>query len=263
MTEPRGPAASSSEAVPSGGKYVYCVTRLDGPRDFGEIGGARRVYTVHHRDLAAVVSDAPAAREASRERRREHELVNEIVTREYPAVPLAFGTVCRTEEDVAELLRSTYEPLADVLERVRDKMEFELKVLWDRERVAERVEREDPEICRLLDDIDRHSDTSTYYSRQELDRLVRAAVEAAGNRYAAELLEWFKPAVAACRSDQTSGDRVLLSVAFLVDRDGERAFDERVRGAARRYADVLTLRCTGPRPPHTFASVRLTLQRGD
>ena len=38
-----------------GGKYVYCIIRLDRARDFGEIGigGQQRVYTVLHEDLAA------------------------------------------------------------------------------------------------------------------------------------------------------------------------------------------------------------------
>src|SRR6185295_1703102 len=44
------------------GKYVYCIIRSSDEREFGPIGigeGGNRVYTVHHRDLAAVVSDTP------------------------------------------------------------------------------------------------------------------------------------------------------------------------------------------------------------
>ena len=51
----------SATTTDAGGKYVYCIIRHEEPRDFGEIGigGSSRVYTVHHRDLAAVVSDTP------------------------------------------------------------------------------------------------------------------------------------------------------------------------------------------------------------
>jgi hypothetical protein len=264
MSDPLRPAAAPSGAVPAAGKYVYCITRLDRPRDFGELGaaGTRRVYTVHHRDLAAVVSDAAgAAPDPTRENLLEHELVNEVVMREGTVLPVSFGTVVRSEEDVTELLRSRYEPLADRLERVRDKVEFGLRVFWDRERVAERVEREDPEIVRVLEEIDRNVDTSTYYSRRELERLLRAAVEAAGNRYAAEVREALKQVTAACQSTKAQGDEVLLNAAFLIARDRERAFEEQVRELGHRYADVLTFKCSGPWPPYSFASVRVG--RGD
>ena len=42
------------------GKYVYCIIKSPKERDFGQIGigdGSNPVYTVHFRDLAAVVSE--------------------------------------------------------------------------------------------------------------------------------------------------------------------------------------------------------------
>jgi len=263
MSEAPHTAAAPAGPTPAA-KYLYCIVRLDRPCDFGELGrgGARRVYTVHHRDLAAVVSDAAGvAADPTRENVLEHERVTEVAMREGAVLPVSVGTVVRSEEDVTELLRSRYEPLAARLERVRERVEMELVVLWDRERVAEQVEREDPEIVRILEEIDRNVDTSTYYSRRELDRLRRAAVEAAGNRYAAEVREALRPVSAACQRSASGGDDVLLAAAFLIDRAGVRAFEERVALLGRRFAGLLTLRCGGPWPPYSFASVRVA--RGD
>ena len=44
------------------GKYVYCIIKTDTPREFGSVGiGGRgdRVYTVHYKEFAAVVSNCP------------------------------------------------------------------------------------------------------------------------------------------------------------------------------------------------------------
>src|SRR5688572_20032190 len=126
-------------ANPEGGKYVYCIIRLDRPRDFGEIGigGSKRVYTVHYRDLAAVVSDTPIViYDPTRENVLAHEFVNETVMREFTVIPMSFGTVFRSEDDVSELLRSTYQAFSDVLVKMQDKIEFGLKVLWDRDKVV-------------------------------------------------------------------------------------------------------------------------------
>src|SRR5437899_6660486 len=94
-----------------GGKYVYCIIRSDRQRDFGSIGigGGQTVYTIAYHDLAAVVSDTPIViYDPTRENVLAHEFVNETVMREHTVIPMSFGTVFRSEEDVTELLRSTY-----------------------------------------------------------------------------------------------------------------------------------------------------------
>src|SRR5215211_3805249 len=101
------------------GKYVYCIIKSPKPREFGQIGigeGTNSVYTVHFGELAAVVSDTPIRiYDPTRENVLAHEFVNETVMREYTVIPMSFGTLFRSEEDVGELLRSTYQAFSDVL----------------------------------------------------------------------------------------------------------------------------------------------------
>src|SRR6476620_11461646 len=148
--------ALSPELTPAagidGGKYVYCIVRSERQREFGTIGigGGQRVFTVAYNNLAAVVSDTPIRiYDPTRENVLAHELVNETVMREYTVIPMSFGTIFRTREDINELLRSTYRAFDDVLDKMRDKIEFGLKVLWDREKVIDRLEEDDEEIRRL------------------------------------------------------------------------------------------------------------------
>src|SRR2546430_6102404 len=104
--------SAATESVPTEGKYVYCIIRNDRSKEFGEIGigGAARVYTVSHNDLAAVVSDTPIGiYDPTRENVLAHEFVNETVMREFTLIPMSFGTVFRSESDFVTLLRSTYQ----------------------------------------------------------------------------------------------------------------------------------------------------------
>src|SRR6478672_6611199 len=139
MTEPQT-VRTETPPIPQpavDGKYVYCIIRLDKPKDFGSvgIGGGQRVYTVHYRDLAAIVSDTPLViYDPTREHVLAHEFVNETVMREFTVIPMSFGTVFRSEDDVTELLRSTYQAFSDVLDKMQDKIEFGLKILWDRDK---------------------------------------------------------------------------------------------------------------------------------
>ena len=147
--------------------------RSDRQRDFGAIGigGGQKVFTVAFQDLAAVVSDTPIViYDPTRDNVLAHEFVNETVMKEFTVIPMSFGTVFRSEDDVTELLRSTYQAFSDVLDKMQDKIEFGLKVLWDREKVISNIERENDEIRRLKDEISRHTATSTYFARMQLGR---------------------------------------------------------------------------------------------
>src|SRR6478609_753148 len=249
-----------------GGKYVYCIVRTDRQRDFGTIGigGGQRVFTVAYNDLAAVVSDTPIViYDPTRENVLAHEFVNETVMKEFTVIPMSFGTVFRSEDDVTELLRSTYQAFSDVLDKMRDKIEFGLKILWDRERVIATLEQENDEIRRLKDEISRHTASSTYFARMQLGRLIEGALEEMGTRYVADIHEALKPAAVASRSNKPIGDRMILNAAFLVDRAQEQTFDERVKETSRRYEDVLSFKYSGPWPPYNFVNIKLKLEKAD
>jgi hypothetical protein len=264
QSEQVAPSETGLETGQQGGKYVYCIIRLDRPRDFGEIGigGQHRVYTVQHEDLAAVVSDTPIViYDPTRENVLAHEFVNETVMREFTVIPMSFGTVFRSEEDVSELLRSTYRAFTDVLDKMQDKIEFGLKVLWDRDKVMEQIERENDEIRRLKDEITRNVASSTYFARMQLGRLVEAAMEEASNRYVTDVHEALRPVAVASRSNKVIGDRMIMNAAFLVERSREREFDEKVKDVGRRYESSLTFKYTGPWPPYNFVNIKLKLEK--
>jgi hypothetical protein len=252
-------------AILEEGKYVYCIIKSPRPREFGQIGigeGTNSVYTVHFGGLAAVVSDTPIRiYDPTRENVLAHEFVNETVMREYTVIPMSFGTLFRTEEDIVELLKSTYQAFDDVLEKMKDKIEFGLKVLWDRERVISSIEAQNEEIRRLRDEINRNAQSSTYFARMQLGRLVETALEEAGNTYVRDIHETLKPAAVASRSNKPIGDRMILNAAFLVDRDRERAFDEAVKEISLAYEDLLTFKYTGPWPPYNFVNIKLKLEK--
>ena len=256
---------SGKGTVVDGGKYVYCIIRLDKPREFGNIGigeGANSVYSVHYRDLVAVVSDTPIViHEPTRENVLAHELVNETVMREFSVIPMSFGTVFRSEEDVSELLRSTYQAFTDVLDKMQDKIEFGLKILWDRDKVIAEIERTNEEIRRLKDEITRNTQSSTYFARMQLGRLVEAALEISSNQYVADVHETLKQVAVASRSNKPIGDRMILNAAFLVERNRDTEFDKKVRDISRKYEDLLTFKYTGPWPPYNFVNIKLKLER--
>ena len=264
---PQGADATSSDASDGEGKYVYCVIRSVDEKDFGPIGigeGGNRVYTVNFQQIAAVVSDTPIRiYDPTRENVLAHELVNETVMREHTVIPMSFGTIFRTRDDIVELLKSTYQAFEDVLEKMRDKIEFGLKVLWDRDRVVAQIEEQDEDIGRLKGEITGNAQSSTYFARMQLGRLIEAALEKSANSYVMDIHESLKPVAVASRSNKPIGDRMIMNAAYLVERSREQDFDEAVKTLSRKYEDVLSFKYTGPWPPYNFVNIKLRLERAD
>lgn len=271
--EPRLPTEKQSASAATGqheegiGKYVYCIVETDKRMDLGPLGigeGENVVYTVHHGDLAAVVSDTPLRLyDPTRENLLAHELVNETVMKEHTVIPMSFGTIFRTEADVVELLRSTGTAFRDVLDSIRGKIELGLKVVWDRERVVAELEAQDDAIRGLKEEIANTEKGSTYFARMQLGRLIEAGLEERANELVTGIYETLRPLSVATRSNKLIGDNMILSVAFLVERSREEEFDEAVKDLSRLHQELLAFTYTGPWPPYNFVNIKLKLERAD
>ena len=259
----RTTSAIEAGAGASRGKYVYCIIESSDPLRFGPIGiGAdpSDVYTVHYKNLAAVVSDAPLeVLDSTRENVLAHERVNETVMREHTVIPMSFGTIFKTREDIVELLRSAAEAFGDVLNKMQNKLEFGLKVLWDRDQAIREVESEDEDISRLKKEISGQKGP-TYFARMQYGRLIDSALQARSERYVADILEQLREVSVASRINKPIGDKMIMNAAFLISRDQETAFDAKVKSIAGRF-DKLTFKYTGPWPPYNFVNIRLKLER--
>jgi hypothetical protein len=256
------PSAEASGST-SRGKYVYCIIESNDALRFGPIGiGAEPsdVYTVHYKNLAAVVSDAPLeVLDSTRENVLAHERVNETVMREHTVIPMSFGTIFKTREDIVELLRSAAEAFGDVLNKMQNKLEFGLKVLWDRDQAVREVELEDEDISRLKKEISGQKGP-TYFARMQYGRLIDSALQSRSERYVADILEQLREVSVASRINKPIGDKMIMNAAFLIARDQETAFDGKVKSIASRF-DKLTFKYTGPWPPYNFVNIRLKLER--
>jgi hypothetical protein len=258
-----GTAGTGIAGAPSRGKYVYCIIRSEKPLKFGPIGiGADpgEVHTVQHKQLAAVVSDTPNdVFDATRENVLAHERVNEAVMRKHTVIPMSFGTVFKTRDDIVELLRAAHDAFNDVLNKMQDKVEFGLKVLWDKDVMIREIERQDENVRRLRNEISSQKG-STYFARMQYGRLVDAALESLTERYVNEIFEHLRPVAVASRANKPIGDKMIMNAAFLVTREQEAAFDAKVKEIGVRY-DKLDFKYTGPWPPYNFVNIRLKLER--
>jgi len=214
------------------GTYIYCVARAQ-PFEKGEppfatpgIGGREKaVRIVQHGDLVAVVSDAPQD--------------DYDVNRENVGAP-------------DELHRS--------LAEVRERIELELKVLWNEERLFAEIMAENDDIRVLRDRLAGQPPQATYYERIELGERVAAAIQRKSEAEGAALLDAIEPLAVETSVNTNLSDMMLLNAAFLVDKSQEQAFDARVQELGEARAGRQVFQYVGPLPPYNFVDIRLHLE---
>jgi hypothetical protein len=271
LIEPRRKLAAGEPeiAAAGGGRYVYGVIQsapTKEPISFGRtgIGGfGEQVYTVHYGDIAGVVSKTNVfIFDPTRENALAHEHVIELVMKTHTIIPMSFGTVFRTDEDIREVLKSIYASLKDVLEQMAGKVEFGLKVTWDRDRIIEELKRDDEEIHRFHQELTKKHLQSTYFARMQLGRMIDKAMGERSAEFVREIYDGLRSVCVASRDNKPIGDKMIMNAAFLIQREREADFDAAVNKIAKKFGERLNFKYTGPWPPYNFVNIRLKLERG-
>jgi hypothetical protein len=261
------PAAARSGQDGVEGRYVYGIIQGSQPTTFGKtgIGGVgETVYTIHNGDVAAVVSKtAVFIFDPTRENALAHEHVIETVMKSHTIIPMSFGTVFRTDQDIKAVLKSIYPSLQDVLKQMAGKLEFGLKVTWDRDRVIEELKRDHEEIHRFHIELTKKHLQSTYFARMQLGRMIDKALAERSADYVREIYDALRSICVASRDNKPIGDKMIMNAAFLIDRNREADFDAAVNKVAHKFSDRLNFKYTGPWPPYNFVNIRLKLERGN
>ena len=124
-------------------KYIYGIIDSSNETALGisGLGNFSPVYTIAHRNLSCIVSDYPERDFGSMSKEEvvrgllAHQVVVEHVMKKHTVLPVKFGTVLATPDEVQELLSRGRQQFVDTLGWIHDKVEVEVAATWDTEQV--------------------------------------------------------------------------------------------------------------------------------
>ena len=221
--------------------YLYAIT--DHPR--AALEGVRghedaSVQLLARDGIAAAYSAHESlALEPSEEALWRHESVVEALTEDGAVLPVRFGAVVADEAALGKELARRSGEFRRALERVRGRVELALRVLWPEPGAAtgvaeERGGDEGPGRAYLMRRLDQERRNAELADRVH-EPLARLAVASERRIRAAP--------------------RPMLTAAYLVERASVPRFQERVARLREEHAELSVL-CTGPWPPYSFATSR-------
>lgn len=248
------------------GRYLYGLIRSTNDVDFGAIGlthaGKRgRVHTVLVDSMGAVVSDfSPGERLLPLRKNLEpHNEVLREVMRTTTVVPMTFGHVARSDEEIRKTLRRHRTAIGTQLDRVSGAVEMGLKVKWDVDSIYDYIVGVDPELAALRDQIFGRSTAPSQNEKMELGRLFEDRLNRERDEQAERVIAMFRPQVREVRANPPKDEKTVMDLAFLVDREGQKAFEQRVYEVAGAFPNEYVFDYSGPWAPFHFVDLDLGL----
>jgi hypothetical protein len=246
--------------------YLYAIIPTRDQVIFDEVAGVDdehdEVYTVPYPDLAAVVSASPLAdyrglkRDQAARYLVAHQRVVEAVMQNFPALPVKFGTVLPDEDWVRRFLTQGETLFRTTLEKLSGLVQMEVVVLWDLQEIFQEIGQE-KHIAQLKAQVEGRPPEETMIERVAIGQMVQASLEQRRTSLQNYLIHWLQQVALDLVVNPSMGDSMVANVALLVDEAGQAALDGQLQHLDEEFDSQLTLRCVGPLPPYSFATVEV------
>jgi hypothetical protein len=235
--------------------YVYGIVpaRTDLPEGLLGTGGGK-VRLVRHGDLAAVISEIPAAGAlGSREDLLAHESVVASLSARTTMLPLRFSAVVTTADAVAgEILAPYYDWFTGILADLEGRAEFSVSGTYVQDTVLREVLAEEPEVMRLRESLRGLPEEAGYYERVRLGELIVHALDAKREVDTEDLVQTLSRHAVAVAPRPPVNEDTAADAAFLVSDEDRADFQRAVDELGYRWAGRIRLRVLGPLAPYDF-----------
>jgi hypothetical protein len=246
--------------MPQQGKYIYGIIEEPQPKRFNLFGVEdAEVYGINYQELAAVVSNSEAMEiDPTRKNVLAHTVVQDKLLREYDILPMGFGIVAGSTDEVRQLLEKNYQGFVNELKRLAGKIEAELKVFWEPEAMIKELQGKNHEIARVKAKVNAASSPAEVQKLLlEAGMQVEHIAQSWKTKYAERVYDILKKLSFDARLNNPLGVKNILNASFLVDKSMESEFQQEVYRLDSEYQGKVNFKYVGPLPPYNFISLKL------
>lgn len=257
-------------------KYLYGVIGLSSRASSGDLTGnlagaliasdnkGNEIYTIGYKDIACVVSDStgadidPANKEALLRHLISHQSVMEKVMDVYTIIPIRVGTRLAAAKDVEGALAWGYAEFSMRLKAFKGKVEAEVTALWsDLNGVIKKIAEEDPEIRDLKNMISASPAPDNRAERIKIGSMIKDGLDRERDHIHGEALRSLKRYAVDTVDHDPADEKVVMSCAFLLEKEGMDAFHSALEELNVRFGGMLNFKCVSPLPPYSFSAVKI------
>jgi|SRR3990170_6924430 len=247
------------------GKYIYGIVSSDKELFFTscKVIAGSDVYTIHYRDIAAVVSDKEVVdynhlpKDNVARYLISHQLVIERVMEDFTIIPMRLGTYALDEDEVRYTLVKGYPMIKDIFERTHGKIEIDVVVTWSDFNGVLKEVAEEEEIREFKQILLGKKEGVTVDDQMKIGVLVKNHLYQKRERYAKEIGTSLAIISRNHKAHDLMNDEMVLNMAFLIEKSRKEDFEKMVEDLNTKFGEKLNFRCVGPLPLYSFNTLEV------
>lgn len=216
------------------------------------------LYPISFENISVIVSNCGSHKQTwVKDSVLEFAEVIEKLSEQANLLPVRFGTILKSDDEIMELLKNFHEVLESNLKKVANKSEFGLKVLWDYEIFKSKIKENSGKIEVKAGDYFKQNTQYTNYllskiKKHKLDDAVLHHVE----NFIEEINHSLMPLNPVSKFKKMVSNSIMLDAVFLIEKSKHNDFKNIIENFGRQHADLQFL-LTGPWPPYSFVDIQL------
>ena len=209
------------------------------------------VYNIPFCDIGAVVSQiSQPIQDVTEGTVLEHEAVVEKLMEQFTVLPVRFGTIIDGRDNLLSMVRSCYRDFKDNMERLHNKFEFGIKVIWPAEEIKENI------IKALKKDeqknLDSGSSSGKRFMKEKFKKYkIDKELEAKADKFIKIMDIFFSKFAVEKKIKKLKTENLLMDAVYLVEKDRGGNFREAFEHVKSACPDFKYL-FSGPWPAYNF-----------
>jgi hypothetical protein len=245
------------------GIYAFCIILGEWDNSFGTIqfdDEETNIFAIPYENTAMVCAKVPLKIYTPRKNNLlAHQTLVSSIFNKYQVIPMSFGNVFKSEDDVRLLLKGLHSDLISIFDKIKNQIEVSLKITAQKDWLESEILKVD-EIKKLKNEIAEKSLEAAYFDRIRLGELAKDFIQGLQEKLEAEVFLPLSKLASQSKQNDIANERILLNAVFLVDRDKEELFDRKVNELYLSCSDLCIFNYTGPWPPYNFANIHLKIE---
>ena len=211
------------------------------------------VSNIPFKDISIVVSNFnDDIKNITKTQVLEHEDVLEGLMTKFTVLPVRFRTLYNKEKDALGMLEHFYADFKENLDKLRNKAEFGIKVIWPGDKIREEIVRDHDRDYEISAGSDSQGKLfiGQAYKKYKIDKEIDLKADIS----IANLDHFFSRFASEKRLEKLKSKNLLLNAFYLVERGKQRNFKEAFDTLRKAPGDLQYL-FSGPWPPYNFVRI--------
>lgn len=224
---------------------------------------SNRAYTISFQDIAAVVKNSLIVdynhmpKDTLARLLVSHQQLIEKIMTKHTIIPMRLGTFAENDGEVEQILARGYRTIKDIFERAQNAIEIDVvATINDFNSFLQEVSAEE-EIKQLRQSLSSKEGGVTVDDQMRVGVLVKKYLDKRKASYVDQVQSALSRVCDNFKAHDLMDDKMVLNTAFLINRNRQKDFEQRVEEVNNEFEEKLNFRCVGPLPPYSFYTLEI------